>query len=100
MILAGISVIDMKQGVHLYDDEERFADFDAAQTWVNDEFGRHKRANMYVDLKGGGSRHIGYVFSRWNHYDDGTRYNESVWVEFAETTRLTEQQLNALVVTK
>jgi hypothetical protein len=44
---------------------------------------------VYIDLKEGGTRQVGFMHHRWVNYDDRSdkKYWEENWVSFSEETR-------------
>lgn len=88
MILVEIVHVDKKQKVRWYDEEHKFKDFGSAKGFIFDDLGlsKHKKTACYVDDKEGNQIQIGYVFNKWNFYEDtGKRFPEEVWVSFRES---------------
>ena len=58
---------------------KHFDNLKEAKQWLKEEYGNCKKEKMYVDLKSGGSKHIGYVYSFRNA--DMSHYPISKWLQ-------------------
>lgn len=78
-----------KDSFSIFDSEKKqFATLEEAKAFIKERYGKHKRSKMYVDLKAGGSKHIGWVYSLgwqrdWSHNisKDNPRWLQQDWVE-------------------
>lgn len=74
-------------------DKKLFPDIKAAREFIRDEYGKHKRAPMYVDGADGKPLKVGYVISRRNDEMDhrqGRLYHfiEQHWISFYNVDRV------------
>jgi len=71
---------------------EHFYSIREAKDWIKDQYGKAKRKPMFVDLKDGGSRRIGYVIgfrnSDLSHYPVN-HWIQQDWIEFNEVKTIT-----------
>jgi len=69
-----------------YDDTRKsFPDMTAAKAWLDEEYGKSKRAACYRDKASGGVEQIGYVIGfRCKYRSQGEPYLEQHWIEFKE----------------
>ena len=67
--------------------KKRFDNLKEAKKWLKETYGKCKKEKMYVDLKSGRSRHIGYIYSFRNadmsHYPV-SKWLQQDWVDFLE----------------
>lgn len=77
---------DPKAHWYSYDyDRLPFVNLNAAREWLVDTYGGSKRRSMYIDLKNGGSKRIGYIIGFKNYdYENGKKIHflEQHWIEF------------------
>lgn len=65
------------------DEQKRFPDMKAARAWIKQTYGKSRRAPMYVDLKSGETKRMGYVIGYRDVYDKILRQD---WLSFSELT--------------
>ena len=75
-----------KDSWRTYDQEKLpFVNLNTAKKWLNDTYGKSKRRSMYIDLKTGGSKRVGYIIGFKNYdYEPGKKIHflEQHWIEF------------------
>lgn len=77
--------IDKKQNVIYSETWDNFKTIKEAKEHLKEIYGKNKRTNMFRDGPDGKSIHIGYVYRRWNQYENTRkRFNEEIWVTFYE----------------
>lgn len=68
---------------------KEFKDIPEAMQYIKDTYGKSKREKMYVDVKGGGSKHVGYVIGFRNsdisHFPV-EKWLQQDWITFEEVT--------------
>lgn len=73
------------------DDTKNFKSILQAKEYIKNQYGKSKRAKMFVDTKEG-SKHVGYVFGFRNadlsHYPV-QKWTQQDWVEFQEVNTIT-----------
>jgi len=81
-ILLRLTYLNRTKQYITHTEEETFSTKKEAKQHLKDMF-PHKRTNMYRDTDNGNSKHIGYVYSRYNKYEDTQkRFIEEIWVTF------------------
>jgi len=90
-----IQYINDSQKCTQWKETKTFKTVEEAKTWCKDEFGKHKRTNMYIDRRIGEPLHCGYVYSRRQRYDDINKtYFQSIWISFETVKRETANLAN------
>jgi len=73
-------------------DTKNFPSMKEAKKWIKEQYGKAKRVPMFIDLKAGGSKKIGYVISFRNadlsHYPVN-KWIQQDWIEFREVHTVT-----------
>ncbi len=68
-------------------DTKNFTSIQDAKDWLKEQYGKAKRVSMFIDLKDGKSKRIGYVIgfrnSDMSHYPVD-KWLQQDWIEFRE----------------
>lgn len=89
MIKLSFTYVDNTQKVRYSETSQTFATLKEAKDHLKEEFGKNTRQKMFIDTSQKKAMHCGYIFKRWNIYDDTQkRYSEHIWVTFYEVTLL------------
>ncbi len=88
-VLITLEFVDNTKNIYQYKQEESFTTIEEAKEYLNENFEGNTRDKIYIDMKDGSAKHIGFVFKRWNHYyDTNKRYAEHVWVSIFAINRI------------
>ncbi len=76
-----------------FDEETKyFGSMQEAKDWIKETYRKAKRTPMYVDLKDGGSKKVGYVIgfrnADWSHAPV-EHWIQQDWIEFREVKTIT-----------
>ena len=88
MIILEFSHVDKNQNCIVWTHEKSFKDVKEAKAHLKENY-PYKRNPMYVDMKDGSTKKVGYVYSRKDKYEDTHKtFVEEIWVSFHQQTPL------------
>jgi hypothetical protein len=96
MINLNITYVNDSENMTEYNDKEVFPTLKEAKKWIRDNIGKRPKSGMFIDLKNGESKKIGWVYSRYQNYYDKPfkRYIQGVWIEVTEETSVYFKELS------